>query len=323
MRLLAGLVYGVVFVSACTGNGEFDLGTPDATVDARVPDARVGTMDSAAPDAQDTSDAGRDASVADADRDARIVGTSGCGQAAGASNGEVTFTHEGRERRYLLYLPANHAPDKPTPLLFALHGNGGSVNYWNSTDGTNDRNIRGEVENDAILVIAEAIEGNWRDYGADRSTWPARIEEELGYFDAIVEDLSNKLCIDRRAIFSMGFSGGGSFSGVLGCRRAYIRAIAAGGSVIYFDPDDCVQAPAAWVTMGQMELDTRGTAFRDHFLGAAGCSSESSATDPSPCVAYQGCAADAPQNYCVHPGDHVWPDFGTTAAWAFFRQFAQ
>lgn len=303
--------------SGCGGNGEIDLGDldsggQDATLDAPSGDA--------------SSDAGRqDATILDGAVDAQLdagrVGTPGCIDGAGASSGEVTFTLEDLERRYLLYLPEGYNRDQQWPLVFALHGNGGSVSYWNSTTG--ERNIRGAVQNEAILVVAEAIEGNWRDYADGHDPWPPRIEMELRYFDKILDDLSNQLCIDPNAIFTMGFSGGGSFSGVLGCRRDYIRALAAGGSVIYFEAEDCVQAPAAWVTMGAMELEQRGTTFRDHFLGAAACSDDTQPTDPSPCVAYQGCADDAPIEYCVHPGGHVWPDFGTAATWAFFKQFVQ
>src|SRR5690606_7674736 len=145
----------------------------------------------------------------------------------GAVDGEHKFMLDERERRYLLYKPANYDGGRAWPVLFALHGHGGSAAYWNDTTG--DRNVRGEVAGDAILVIAEAIGGNWRDYGAPENTWPDRIEAELRYFDAIVERVSNDLCVNREAIFTMGFSGGGSFSGVLGCRRSYIRALAAGG----------------------------------------------------------------------------------------------
>ena len=46
---------------------------------------------------------------------------------------------------------------------------------------------------------------------------------ELAYVDALVSQLQSALCIDTTRIFSMGFSGGGSFSGMLGCDRTDIR----------------------------------------------------------------------------------------------------
>lgn len=286
------------------GDG-FDGGVPDAGMEA---DAGEGAQDAGTltPDAGMPSDAGS-------------FGSPGCFADAGLTAGEKTFTLNGRQRRYVVYPPNGYASSRAWPLVFALHGNGGSISYWNSTTG--DRNIRGQVKDDAILVIAEAIGGHWRDYSQPSSTWPARMDEELAYFDEILKQLGDALCVDEEEIFSMGFSGGGSFSGVLGCRREYVRAIASGGSVLYFNKADCVNVPATWSTMGVMELDTRGTAFRDYFRGAASCQTTSKATTPSPCIAYDGCHPHTPNHYCEHPGDHVWPSFGTAAAWLFFSQF--
>jgi len=251
--------------------------------------------------------------------DAGSPGSAGCLGGGGLESGEHTFMLDGLERRYLLYLPTGYTTAQAWPLIFALHGNGGSVSYWNSESG--DRNIRGEVADDAILVIAEAIDNAWRDYDMPSDTWPARIEQELEYFDTLVDDLTSELCVDEDEIFSMGFSGGGSFSGVLGCRRAYVRAIAVGGSVIYFDPADCVATPAAWITIGTEELTGGREAYRDFFRDQAGCDASSMDTEPDPCVAYDSCDEVTPVHYCQHPGGHVWPDFGTEAAWSFFQRF--
>lgn len=247
--------------------------------------------------------------------------SAGCIDGQGLAEGEHTFQLDSLDRRYILRLPIGYTKDKAWPLVLALHGNGGSVNYWDVTDGPQD--IRGVLENDAILIVAEAIDGNWRDYDADPSTWPARIEQELAYFEEVITQAETDLCINQDAIFSMGFSGGGSFSGVLGCRRDDIRAIAVGGSVIYFDEANCPHTPAAWITIGTEELEPAREEFRDFFRDKAGCEPTSMATEPSPCVAYDGCDAATPVDYCQHPDGHIWPDFGSAAMWGFFSQFVE
>lgn len=313
IALCAGL-----FLATGCGDGEVsssDAGTTprldagpllDAARDATTADSGIASADAGADTGSTTVDAGPPGSV-------------GCTTGAGIAEGESTFELDGRTRRFVLHLPNGYTRDRAWPLIFALHGNGGSIDYWNQTSGS--RNIRGAVEDDAILIVAEAIDGQWRDYSADSSTWPARIELELAYFDALVERMTTELCVDENAIFSMGFSGGGSFSGVLGCRREYIRAIAVGGSVIYFDEADCVSTPAAWITIGAEELTAGRAAFRDFFRDAAGCAATSASTEPPPCVAYEGCAEPTPVDYCQHDGGHVWPSFGTAASWAFFQRF--
>jgi polyhydroxybutyrate depolymerase len=248
-------------------------------------------------------------------------GSSGCRTGASLESGEHRFTLEGRDRRYILRLPKNYDVNRAWPLVLALHGNGGSASYWDGTSGS--RNIRSVLENDAILVVAEAIDGQWRDYSQPSATWPARTEMELRYFDRVIEEVSAALCIDEDAIFAMGFSGGGSFSGVLGCHRAEIRAIAVGGSVLYFDPADCIHTPASWITIGTQELTDGRAAFRDTIRDRAGCASTTVPTAPAPCVAYTGCDPETAVHYCQHPDGHVWPEFGTEAAWGFFRPLVE
>lgn len=245
----------------------------------------------------------------------------GCTTGTGLAEGEHTFELDGLARRYILRLPENYSPDVPWPVVLALHGNGGSVDYWDATSGP--QNIREVLKNDAVLIVAEAIEGNWRDYEASPDTWPARVEQELAYFEEVLEQARNELCVNEDAIFSMGFSGGGSFSGVLGCRRSDIRAIAVGGSVIYFDEAECINTPAAWITIGTEELTPEREAFRDFFRDRAMCSETSMATSPDPCVAYDGCESTTPVHYCQHPDGHIWPAFGSEAMWAFFSSFVR
>lgn len=245
----------------------------------------------------------------------------GCASGAGLAEGEHVFQLEGLDRRYILRLPEGYSTDTAWPIVLALHGNGGSADYWDVTTG--ERNIREVLKNDAVLIVAEAIGGNWRDYNMAPETWPARIEQELAYFEEVLSQAKNELCINEDAIFSMGFSGGGSFSGVLGCYREDIRAIAVGGSVIYFDEEACVHTPAAWITIGTEELTPDREAYRDFFRERAMCAETTAATPPDPCVAYDGCDTSTPVHYCQHPDGHIWPDFGSEAMWSFFSTFLE
>jgi|GEM_PF-1151712 len=248
-----------------------------------------------------------------------FVGSAGCGTKATLTDGEHTFMLDGYDRRYMLRFPENYDPERAWPLIFALHGNGGNPSYWDTTGG--ERDIRTAFGQEAILVIPEAINNAWRDYEADPETWPMFMDLELNFFDTVYEEVSADLCIDPENVFAMGFSGGGSYSGVLGCRRDYIRAIAVGGSVIYFDEADCTETPAAWITIGDGELTSGREDYRDFFRDRAGCQPESTPTEPEGCVAYDGCDAETPVAFCGHPAGHVWPSIGTDATRDFFRQF--
>jgi polyhydroxybutyrate depolymerase len=325
MRIIFLLSF-VLLTSACTEGSlnapmTGDLGKTDTSADASTQidlgnDATGTTDPDVGTDVNSEADAEIDTS---ADMAVTPPGSAGCIDGAGIPEGENIFMLEGLARKFIMRLPQNYSADKSWPIVFALHGNGGNTSYWDGTSG--DRNIRNVLKDDAILIVAEAIDGQWRDYNADASTWPARIELELLYFDTILTHAKNNLCINESAIFTMGFSGGGSFSGVLGCRRTDIRAMAVGGSVIYFDEADCVGKPAAWITIGTQELVAGREQFRDFFRDLGGCDATSTATAPAPCTAYDSCDATAPVHYCQHPDGHIWPDFGSPAMWDFFSQF--
>ncbi len=278
-------------------------------------------------DAPRDAGAPRDALLADAPSDAPTDAgppawqSAGCIDGAGLPEGEATFMLGGIERRYVVRLPEGYSSDAAWPLVLALHGNGGSVSEWDATSGTRD--IRSVLREDAVLIIAEAIDGQWRDYTMPEASWPARMDEELAYFDAILERAESALCIDTDAIFSMGFSGGGSFSGVLACRRDDIRAIAVGVSVIYFDEADCIGSSAAWITIGDMETNAGRVAYRDFFRDRAGCDETSTMGNPATCEEYEACDPETPVTFCSHPAGHVWPDFASEQMWTFFSQFVR
>lgn len=241
----------------------------------------------------------------------------GCSAMGTLEDGEHRFVLGGRDRRYVLRLPVGDVHARPWPLVLALHGNGGSATEWDRESGS--QNVRAAVREHAILVVAEAIDGQWRDYTMPEASWPARIDEELAYFDHVIDEVEGALCVDRRAIFAMGFSGGGSFSSVLACRRDDVRAIAVGGSVLYVDLDTCgPSATAAWITIGDMESNAGRTTFRDAWRDRGGCSATSTSSSPAGCVSYDDCEQATPVTFCSHAGGHVWPAFGTEAAWSFF-----
>lgn len=312
-----------------SGSGDASTGappastTPDPSADDGDDDGDAGSSSAGPGGSTGTGDTGpvADDSGGSETGEPPPVGSPGCGRKAQLAEGDHDFMLDDIDRHYVLRLPENYSSDRPWPLIFALHGNGGNPGYWDATGG--DRDIRTAFAQEAVIIIPEAINNAWRDYDAPPDTWPAGIELELNFFDTVYEQAQNELCIDTNNVFSMGFSGGGSFSGVLGCRREYIRAIAVGGSVIYFEEAECTETPAAWITIGDGEAEPGRLEFRDFFRDLAGCQDTSMPGMPDGCVDYDGCGADTPVTFCSHPAGHVWPSIGTDATKAFFQGFYQ
>jgi len=279
-------------------------------------------------DPMSASDAGRfdDAGSGDAPlsvrpADAALDGAQapGCVLTDGLEEGEHRFSLEGLERRFVVRLPADYDSTRPWPVVLALHANGNDITYWDRSSGF--LNIRRTLADEAVLVVVEAIDGQWRDYEMPAETWADRAESELRYLDAVISRVRSGVCVDPGALFAMGFSGGGSFAGLLACRRADIRAVAVGGAVRYFDPAECVGTPAAWITLGNLEITDARLAFRDLMRTRAGCAETSVPVEPAPCMAYENCGEGTPVHFCPHVSGHVWPDIGNDGMWAFFRTF--
>jgi poly(3-hydroxybutyrate) depolymerase len=237
--------------------------------------------------------------------------SAGCKVTDALAEGEHAIQVGDLERSYVLRKPAGYDPaaNKAWPLVLALHPNGSKQDYWDPTTG--DRALRPLLKDKAILAMPQARNDDWR----------GDVPLDLAYFEALVDELQAKLCVDERRLFAMGHSGGGSFSGALGCYRQDIRAIAASGAVIYFEEAECVGKPAAWITIGEEEAIPERLDYRDFFRTSAGCETTSKPVEPAPCIAYDCASAKRPVVFCSHSGGHIWPPFGATASVQFLSQF--
>ena len=157
--------------------------------------------------------------------------------------------------------------------------------------------------------------GWWNNNGAD-----------FALTDALVERIESELCVDKSHVFSVGFSFGGMFSYALGCARADVfRAIAPMSGSFTAGCDSSNPKPIAmWGAHGVNDSVVNisgGRSARDEFLARNGCTTNTTPTDPSPCVSYQGCATGYPVTWCEWNGDHISAPFAPSAIWNFFAQF--
>jgi poly(3-hydroxybutyrate) depolymerase len=224
---------------------------------------------------------------------------------------DKTIQVAGTDRTYVLAVPDSYDPGTPLPLVFAWHGAGGDGKLARLYFGVEQASNGG-----AIFVYPDGLEVN----GA--TGWDLAIDgPDVSLFDAIVGETTQTYCIDPARVFSTGHSFGGFFTNSLGCARANVlRAIApvSGGGPF---SNNCSGALAAWLTHGTADTTvpfTNGEDSRDHWLAADGCAASTQATNPPPCVAYDGCQAGTAVHWCAHDGGHEWPSFAADAIWDFF-----
>jgi poly(3-hydroxybutyrate) depolymerase len=241
-------------------------------------------------------------------------GAPGCSFTETPGESTQTIDVGGTERSYVLAIPESVDGKTPVPVIFGFHGFGGTgegaSNYFGLT-GTEG----------ALYVYPQALP--LPDQGGGIG-WDMEVDGvDVAFFDALLAELAANHCVDLGRVFSAGHSHGASFSNHLGCYRAEVlRAIApvAGGGPW---AGRCMGSVSAMLTHGADDGDVpiqSGIDSRDHWLEANACAGAQTApTDPSPCVAYDGCAE--PVLWCEHGGGHEWPEFAGAGIRGFFLSF--
>jgi len=344
MRSVLSSLVTLVVLAACSGSDDADDSKPtdaavskdsgtkkDAAADASS-GKDAGSSDAAIDDATATSDAStedgaaEDASIVDAAVDSGgPVGSAGCGKSATSGATKKTIHVGTLDRTYILSIPTGYNPDKPLPLLFAWHGRTGSASGFRSNGTSYGGGVEKAAAGKAIFVYPDGLpvtsdpsDTGWID------TDPNSRDFQL--FDALLAKISNDLCVDPKRVFSYGHSFGAFMSEGLGCHRGdVLRGIGpvAGGPP--YKSSTCTGGPlAVWIENSTddpiVDFTTRGIPARDYWIKTNGCdATKTSPVEPSPCVAYQGCAAGAPLHWCAPTtAGHAFPSFAYAGIWNFF-----
>ena len=123
----------------------------------------------------------------------------------------------GRTRTYRIYVPAHLA--NPAPLIFVLHGGGGSGSAQELITRGGFNRI---ADREGIIVVyPDGVGRNWND-GRSEVNSPAFQEnvDDVGFFKALLERIADKYPIDRKRVFATGLSNGGFMSYRLACEAA-------------------------------------------------------------------------------------------------------
>lgn len=225
----------------------------------------------------------------------------------------------GKSRSYTLVVPPSYAPGVSQPLIYVLHGHGGS-----GAQARASFDIEGASGGKALFLYPDGIGGGW---DLDSDTGKNR---DVAFFDAMLAQVQSEYCVDLHRVFVAGFSNGAYMANQLACRRSErIRAVAthSGGGPYDNSPNakydehgalECSGKPvAALVLHGTADgtvAPSEGQKSIDHWTHANHCGAP---TTSGACAIYAGCIH--PVIACkVHGLAHsVWPE-APKRAWAFF-----
>jgi len=255
---------------------------------------------------------------------------------AGLESQEIVW--EGRTRTYKVYYPLDEHREKSLPILFAIHGGGGTAqNLINFT-----RNRFNELaDTDGFIVVyPEGFEKSWndgRDVKGVVTAWDEDIDD-VGFIVDIIDRLDEDLDIDRTRIFTTGISNGGFMSSRLLCDRsdlfrggAIVTASLATSyvsncqpsspnSVLVMNGTDDPLVPyngGQVVVFGQERGEVLSTdAYMQFLANLNGCDTIPSITD-LPDIEddgtfvqiydYDNCSSSKLQLYRIEGGGHTWP----------------
>lgn len=244
--------------------------------------------------------------------------SAGCNTPTTLTSARASIDVAGTMREYVLKIPSDYDPSKPYKLIFGWHWRGGVANDVVSGQiiGGPYYGLESRAKGTAIFVAPEGIDMGWANTGG----------RDIAFLKAMLELFNANLCIDQARIFSTGFSFGGMMSDSIGCEMADVfRAIAPMSGALYSGCKEPNMHPiAVWLAHGNNDTVVPladGQKARDKFLARNGCGATTTATEPSPCVSYEGCMDGYPVTYCEFSGGHMPMSFAPNAVWNFFNQF--
>lgn len=233
-----------------------------------------------------------------------------------------SIVSSGVQRPFVQATPTNGTTGKP--LVFVLHGDGG-----NGAGIRAGLPIEGQAAGAAVFVYPDAPGGTFEYFTAIGRS------REVQFVRDVIALLQNELAIDPQRVFLAGFSGGGTMANALACRMENdeIRGVAVNAGSLYPIEDDFTYTgngglscalPATMLLWGESDNTpgvsyATGVSIRNNVTATLGCSANTQAFAPSPCVLYQGCQRDA--GWCSIPGmgHSIWAG-SAQASWSFFAR---
>lgn len=236
----------------------------------------------------------------------------------------VEWTINGEIRKAIIYVPTS-AKTKPTPIIFAFHGHGGTMLNMYRTRGFD------KLWPEAIFVCPQGLntQGILTDPEGKRSGWVMSNQtdsnRDLHFFDAMLKTLRADYNIDNSRIYATGHSNGGGFVYLLWVTRpnefaAFAPTATAGGKLV-----PSLKAPKpGFHLMGENDPLVKPAWQRityNKMLRINGCADEPLKIDGN-LSTYKGKDGNDFQLF-IHNGGHEYPKGANQPIINFFKKYSK
>lgn len=257
---------------------------------------------------------------------ALVLALSSFGASAAYVSETRSIVSSGITRSFVLARPASIAPGSALPLVFSLHGDGGSGAGMRSA-----LPLEAQAASGAVFIYPDAPGGSFEYWTYDGRS------REVVFVSQVIAAMQAEFGIDTTRVFVVGFSGGATMTNALGCRLgpAVLRGLGIHSGTLYPVPDGMgvddftytgnggvsCPLPAAALIWGENDNTAgvsfaEGVAVRNNYVATQGCSVATTPSLVSPCVAYSGCLREL--DWCAIPGmgHSIWAQ-AAAAFWQF------
>lgn len=143
----------------------------------------------------------------------------------GPGDAELTVTHEGRRRSYLVHVPRRQSTG-PMPVVLAFHGGGGNASGFKDYAG-----LDAVADREGFVVVYPNGTGPLRNLlltfnAGNNCCGAARNQnvDDVGFAVAVLDDLGRRVDVDRRRVYAAGHSNGAMMAYRLAAERADLIA---------------------------------------------------------------------------------------------------
>jgi polyhydroxybutyrate depolymerase len=239
---------------------------------------------------------------------------------------ERTIEVDGRRRAFILDVPESVKAGVPAPLLLDFHGFGHSgAGVWKVSA------FKPLAERTAfITVYPEGLPVRLQIRGQEREGAGWEISSidgnrDLALVRTLLDDLGRRYCIDRRRVYSTGFSNGAYFSQLLACalaeRIAAVAPVSGGKLRVACVPSRPVPILIQHGRQDPLIPAEQARAAVEAWVAANGCDAGAKQPDGPACTRYDHCRDNAVVEYCEEDYVHTWPPQATDRVWQFLTRY--